>query len=61
MRDPEGNATTNFGGAHHHTTIHEVTHGDDPEVVFELSIDDPATGWASYRAEHVPSLYDLGR
>ncbi len=57
MRDAEGNPTANFAGAQHWTKIEEVTHTDPPEKVLEIVIDDPAIGWASYRAEQVPSLY----
>jgi arylsulfate sulfotransferase len=57
MTDADGNATANFAGTHHWTTIEEVTHTDPPEKVLEIVIDDPASGWASYRVEHVPSLY----
>ena len=57
MKDASGNATANFAGTHHWTTIEEVTHTDPPEKVLEIVIDDPASGWAAYRVEHVPSLY----
>lgn len=57
MRDADGNPTTNFAGTHHWTKIEEVTHTDPAEKVLEIVIDDPAIGWASYRAEHIPSLY----
>ena len=57
MTDANGEPTSNFGGAHHWTTVMEVTHESPAEKVWELVIDDPAGGWASYRVERVPSLY----
>ena len=39
----------------------EVTHDEPAEKVWELVIDDPAGGWASYRVERVPSLYPDAR
>lgn len=39
----------------------EVTYGEDPQVVWELIVDDRATrpdlGWSIYRAERLPGLY----
>ena len=57
MTDANGEFTTNFGAAHHWTSIKEVIHDSPAEKVWELGIDDPAGGWASYRVERVPSLY----
>ena len=57
MTDANGEFTTNFGAAHHWTSIKELTHDSPAEKVWELVIDDPAGGWASYRVERVPSLY----
>lgn len=61
MHDADGNPTSNFGAAHHWVTITEVTHTTPVEKVWEIVIDDPRSGWASYRAERVPSLYLGGR
>lgn len=48
-------------GAHQWARLVEVTHDEDPEVVWELFIDDrqtrPDIGWSVYRAERIPSLY----
>ena len=57
MTDANGNFTWNFGAAHHWTSVMEVTHDETAEKVWELVIDDPAGGWASYRVERFPSLY----
>ena len=37
--------------------IIEATHDQPAQKVFEIRIDDPASGWTVYRAERLPSLY----
>ena len=57
MHDQDGNFTTNFAGAHHWTSVMEVTRESPAQKVWELVIQEPDGGWASYRVERVPSLY----
>ena len=57
MSDANGEPTFNFAAAHHWVTLSEVTHTEPVEKVWEVVIDDPRGGWASYRAERVRSLY----
>lgn len=57
MSDANGKPTSNFGAGHHWTSIVEVTHETPAEKVWEIVIDDPRGGWASYRAERIASLY----
>jgi len=38
-------------------TIHEVTHTDPAEIVWEVVIDDPAVSWTAYRTERIAGLY----
>ena len=43
---------------HKNLRIIEIERGATDRVVFDLQIDDPATGgWIGYRAERIPSLY----
>ena len=43
---------------HKNVRIIEIERGATDRVVFDLQIDDPATGgWIGYRAERIPSLY----
>ncbi len=56
-RTKDGKASGNIFGGHHFARILEVTHESPAEKVFEIVIDDPATGWAVYRSERIPSLY----
>ncbi len=57
MRTKDGKVSGNIFGGHHFARILEVTHETPAEKVFEIIIDDPATGWAVYRSERIPSLY----
>ncbi|MEE2778064.1 MAG: aryl-sulfate sulfotransferase [Acidobacteriota bacterium] len=57
LTDKNGEFTTNFGAGHHWTSVMEVTRDSPAEKVWEVVIDDPEGGWASYRIERVPSLY----
>ena len=61
IRDKQGNKSDNIPAGHHWARIIEVTHGDQPEKIFEMTIDSqeqaPSIGWAVYRSERLPSLY----
>jgi hypothetical protein len=57
MNDANGKATANFAAGHHWVSLVEVTHETPAEKVWEVVIDDPRGGWASYRSERVGSLY----
>jgi arylsulfate sulfotransferase len=56
-QDDEGNVADGAND-HHWIRIVEVTHDAPAEKVFELFIDDERpTGWLSFQAERLPSLY----
>jgi arylsulfate sulfotransferase len=57
MTDANGKPTGNFGAGHHWVSLVEVTRGESAEKVWEIVVDDPRGGWASYRAERIKSLY----
>lgn len=57
MTDADGKPTSNFAAGHHWVSLVEVTRETPAEKVWEVVIDDPRGGWASYRAERVRSLY----
>jgi len=57
IRKPDGTHGVWPGEGRIWVTIAEVTHSDPAEKVWEVVIDDPAVGWASYRGERLPSLY----
>ena len=61
IRDEMGRPSERILGDHHWGRIVEVTHSDQPEKVFEITIDsqenDKSTGWAVYRSDRLPSLY----
>jgi len=56
-----GEPVDSGGGAKVSVRILEVTHTDNPEIVFDLSIVDEseivANGWITYRSERLPGLY----
>ena len=56
-----GEPVDSGGGAKVSVRILEVTHTDNPEIVFDLSIIDEseivANGWLTYRSERLPGLY----
>jgi arylsulfate sulfotransferase len=59
--DENGQPVNNPPGAQQWARLVEVTHEEDPHVVWELLIDDrqtrPRIGWSVYRSERLPSLY----
>lgn len=61
IRDKQGNKSDDIPAGHHWARIVEVTHGDQPEKVFEMIVDSQedakSIGWAVYRSERLPSLY----
>jgi arylsulfate sulfotransferase len=61
VTDEEGQPVNNPPGAQQWARLVEVTHEEDPQVVWELLIDDrptrPNVGWSVYRSERLPSLY----
>jgi hypothetical protein len=59
LKDKDGNQSANIFGDRHWSRILEVTHESPPSKVFELVIDDPSIGWAVFRSDRIPSLYQL--
>jgi hypothetical protein len=61
LRDKQGRPSDNIVADHHWARILEVTHGDQPEKVFELKVDSTeqagSIGWAVFRSERLESLY----
>jgi arylsulfate sulfotransferase len=59
--DDAGQPVNDPPGSQQWARLVEVTHDDDPQIVWELLIDDrqtrPQIGWSVYRAERVRSLY----
>jgi hypothetical protein len=59
VKDKDGKPSANIFAGHHWSRLVEVTHESPPVTVFELVVDDPSMGWAVFRADRVPSLYQL--
>jgi arylsulfate sulfotransferase len=57
MRGKDGKPSASIFGGHHWARILEVTHDTPADKVWEIIIDDPARGWAVFRADRIPSLY----
>ena len=59
LGDGDGGVSEDPGQGIGSARIVEVTHDDDPEVLFELFLDqrDEGKGWDVYRAVRFPSLY----
>ena len=58
--DANGVPTDTVAGAAVWATVTEVTHNEQPEIVFEVIVGDPeasAPGWIVYRASRLPDLY----
>ena len=53
---PDGEPMDRFGGRSWARVL-QVTHGENPEKIWELVIDDPGRGYSVYRAQHFVSLY----
>jgi len=57
MRGKNGKPSGSIFGGHHWARILEVTHDSPADKVWEIIMDDPARGWAVFRADRIPSLY----
>jgi len=56
IRGPDGSPSASIGRGHHFARILEVTGDTEPEVVFEVVLDEPGRGWSVYRAERLPEI-----
>ncbi len=57
IKDKDGKPSVNIFGGHHWVRIVELTHDTPATKVWEIVIDDPRMGWATFRSERVASLY----
>ncbi len=57
IKDKDGKPSINIFGGHHWVRVVEVTHESPASKVWEIVIDDPRMGWATFRSERVSGLY----